>query len=168
MSRSGAKTADAAEPLAEWERELLAGDAEKAAVEATGGDAKTDDTPAAESTGAASEAPAADAAAEAATDVKPLAATATEDKTEDKAAEKTEDKTEAKSDEKADAPYGADSAAALEDGSAPEGFEIKGNEGSKKFHAPTSPWYDRTNAEVWFRTPEAAEAAGFVNAEKKD
>ena len=56
---------------------------------------------------------------------------------------------------------------ALEDGSAPEGFEIKGNEGSMKFHAPTSPWYDRTNAEVWFRTAEAAEAAGFVNAEAK-
>lgn len=160
MSRSGAKTAVAtdAEPLAEWERELLAGDAEKAAVEATGGDAKTDDTPAAEATGAASEAPAAD---EAKTEAKTEAAEA---KTEAAA----EEKTEAKADEKAEAPYGADSAVALEDGSAPEGFDIKGNEGSKKFHAPTSPWYDRTNAEVWFRTPEAAEAAGFVNAEKKD
>ena len=54
MARSGAKTADAtaAEPLAEWERELLDGDAEKVAVEATGGDAKTE-APAAESTGAA-------------------------------------------------------------------------------------------------------------------
>lgn len=174
MSRSGAKTADAtaAEPLAEWERELLAGDAEKAAVEATGGDAKTDDTPAAEATGAASEAPAADAAAEAATEVK--ADEKTEDKadekveTEAKADEKTDEKTDAKADEKTDAPYGADSAAALEDGAAPEGFEIKGNENSKKFHAPTSPWFDRTNADVWFRTADAAEAAGFVNAETKD
>ncbi|WP_082623887.1 30S ribosomal protein S2, sunset domain variant [Nocardioides sp. Soil805] len=175
MSRSGAKTGAAAstdaEPLAEWERELLAGDAEKAAVEATGGDAKTDDTPAAEATGAASEAP---AAAEAKTEAK------TEDKTEDKAEAKTEaktdekvdakteDKVDEKADDKADAPYGADSAAALEDGSAPEGFEIKGNENSKKFHASTSPWFDRTNADVWFRTAEAAEAAGFVNAENKD
>ena len=33
-----------------------------------------------------------------------------------------------------------------------------------KFHTPESPWYDRTVAEVWFRTAEAAEAAGFVNA----
>nr|WP_082599776.1 30S ribosomal protein S2 [Nocardioides sp. Soil777] len=158
MSRSGAKTADAtaAEPLAEWERELLAGDAEKAAVEATGGDAKTDDTPAAEATGAASEAPAADAAAAAATEVK------ADEKVE------TEAKADEKADEKADAPYGDDSAAALEDGSAPEGFEIKGNENSKKFHAPTSPWFDRTNADVWFRTADAAEAAGFVNAETKD
>ena len=36
-----------------------------------------------------------------------------------------------------------------------------------KFHAPSSPWYDRTNAEVWFRSAEAAEAAGFTNAEAK-
>ena len=34
-------------------------------------------------------------------------------------------------------------------------------------HAPSSPWYDRTNAEVWFRTVEAAEKAGFVNVEAK-
>jgi small subunit ribosomal protein S2 len=67
----------------------------------------------------------------------------------------------------ADGGYGADSAAPLEDGSAPDGFEIKGNADSKKFHAPTSPWYGRTKAEVWFRTAEAAEAAGFVNAEQK-
>ena len=37
-----------------------------------------------------------------------------------------------------------------------------------KFHAPSSPWYGRTNAEVWFRTAEAAEAAGFANAESGD
>ena len=37
-----------------------------------------------------------------------------------------------------------------------------------KFHAPSSPWYARTNAEVWFRTAEAAEAAGFANAETGD
>jgi small subunit ribosomal protein S2 len=36
-----------------------------------------------------------------------------------------------------------------------------------KFHAPSSPWFDRTNAEVWFRTAEAAEKAGFVDAEAK-
>ena len=62
----------------------------------------------------------------------------------------------------------AGSAPANEDGSAPEGFEIKGNKDSMKFHAPTSPWYGRTNAEVWFKTAEAAEAAGFVNAEQKN
>lgn len=45
----------------------------------------------------------------------------------------------------------------------PAGFDIKGNEDSMKFHTPESPWYGRTIAEVWFNTPEAAEAAGFVN-----
>src|SRR5215203_1531361 len=62
IARSGVKTGDTAEPavgaeepLAEWERELLGGDADKAAVAATGGDAATE-TPAAEGTGAASEA----------------------------------------------------------------------------------------------------------------
>ncbi len=57
MARSGggASTATASEPLAEWERELLEGDAEKVAVEATGGEA-TEDTPASEATGASSEA----------------------------------------------------------------------------------------------------------------
>jgi len=62
IARSGAKASEgteavgAEEPLAEWERELLGGEAEAAAVEATGGDAATEETPAAEATGAASEA----------------------------------------------------------------------------------------------------------------
>ncbi|HEU0041064.1 MAG TPA: 50S ribosomal protein L17 [Jiangellaceae bacterium] len=60
-----------------------------------------------------------------------------------------------------DGPYGADSAAPLEDGSAPEGFDVKGNEDSKLYHVPGFPSYDATVAEVWFRTAEAAEAAGF-------
>lgn len=63
-----------------------------------------------------------------------------------------------------EAPYGEGSAAALADGSAPEGFTIKGNKDSMKYHTEDSPWYGRTKAEVWFATPEAAEAAGFVSA----
>jgi small subunit ribosomal protein S2 len=63
MARSGAKSGEAAtgaelgaeEPLPEWERELLQGDADKAAVKATGGEEESA-TPASESTGAASEA----------------------------------------------------------------------------------------------------------------
>ncbi|MBB5830635.1 50S ribosomal protein L4, sunset domain variant [Brachybacterium aquaticum] len=66
-----------------------------------------------------------------------------------------------------DAPFGEGSAAPLEDGSAPEGYDIKGNQGSMKFHTPDSPWYGRTKAEVWFTTEEAAKAAGFVNAVKE-
>ncbi|MFC0673105.1 50S ribosomal protein L4, sunset domain variant [Brachybacterium hainanense] len=64
----------------------------------------------------------------------------------------------------AEAPYGEGSAAPLADGSAPEGFPIKGNANTKKYHTEDSPWYGRTKAEVWFATPEAAEAAGFVAA----
>ncbi len=161
IARSGAKaegdaaTPGAEEPLAEWERELLAGEADKAALAATGGDADAaaETAPASEATGAATEAPAADAAAEAATD--------TPADTEAAAA------TAVSAVELAEGEFGPDSAAPLENGEAPEGFEIKGNKSSKKFHAPSSPWYDRTNAEVWFRTVEAAEKAGFVNAEAK-
>ncbi|MHA6624535.1 50S ribosomal protein L17 [Pseudonocardia sichuanensis] len=60
------------------------------------------------------------------------------------------------------APYGEGSHAPLDDpAEAPEGFPVKGNEDSKLYHVPGSPHYDRTVAEVWFATPEAAEAAGF-------
>ncbi len=55
--------------------------------------------------------------------------------------------------------------APLEDASkAPEGFPIKGNEDSKKYHEPDGQWYEQTEAEVWFSTAEAAEAAGFTKA----
>ena len=55
--------------------------------------------------------------------------------------------------------------APLEDESqAPEGFPIKGNEDSKKYHEPDGQWFEQTVAEVWFATPEAAEAAGFTKA----
>ena len=67
--------------------------------------------------------------------------------------------------ETTEAPYGEGSAAPLADGSAPEGFDIKGNQDSMKYHTPESPWYEQTVAEVWFATQEAAEAAGFVAPE---
>ncbi len=55
----------------------------------------------------------------------------------------------------------------LEGGDAPEGYEIKGNKDSMKFHSPGGRWYDATVAEVWFRTAADAEAAGFVEAGSK-
>jgi len=58
----------------------------------------------------------------------------------------------------ADAPYGPDSAGALEGGAAPDGFAIKGNANSMKYHTSDSPYFDNTVAEVWFRTEEAAVA----------
>ncbi len=60
------------------------------------------------------------------------------------------------------------SAAPLESGEAPEGFEVKGNKDSMKYHAPGGRWYDATEAEVWFKTPADAEAAGFVEAGSKE
>jgi large subunit ribosomal protein L4 len=57
--------------------------------------------------------------------------------------------------------FGPDSHAPLEDGSEPEGFPIKGNADSMLYHVPGSSFYKRTVAEVWFKTAEAAEAAGF-------
>jgi large subunit ribosomal protein L17 len=58
-------------------------------------------------------------------------------------------------------PYGEGSHAPLDDDSQPEDFSIKGTEDSKYYYTPDSPQYDQTVAEVWFATPEAAEAAGF-------
>ena len=48
----------------------------------------------------------------------------------------------------------------------PEGFTIKGNERSMKYHVPDSSGYGRTIAEVWFNSEEAAQAAGFIRAQR--
>ena len=85
IARSGAKTGDAAEigggePLADWERELLQGDADAAAVQATGGAAS--ETPAAEATGASSEATEAPAEAPAEAQAAPEATEAPAEATE--------------------------------------------------------------------------------------
>ncbi|MFQ5556853.1 MAG: cytochrome c oxidase subunit I [Acidimicrobiales bacterium] len=58
-------------------------------------------------------------------------------------------------------PYGPDSHAPLPDGSSPEGFAITGHEGAMLYHRTDSRSYGATVAEVWFRTEEAARAAGF-------
>jgi large subunit ribosomal protein L17 len=58
----------------------------------------------------------------------------------------------------------AGAVAATEDGSAPEGHTVKGNADSGKYHVEGSQWYDQTNAEFWFESAEAAEAAGFEPA----
>jgi small subunit ribosomal protein S2 len=113
IARSGAKTEGedaknigADEPLADWERDLLQGDADKAAVAATGGDAKSEDTPAVEATGASSE------AAEAA-DAEAKVEEPTEAPAEAKVEEPTEAPAEAKAEEKAAEPEAkADEAAA--------------------------------------------------------
>jgi large subunit ribosomal protein L17 len=54
--------------------------------------------------------------------------------------------------------------AALEDGSAPEGYTVKGNADSGLYHEPDGQWYDQTVAELWFKSAADAEAAGFSKA----
>jgi large subunit ribosomal protein L22 len=49
-----------------------------------------------------------------------------------------------------------------EDGSAPDGFSIKGNADSMKYHEPDTHYYNQTVAEVYFDTVQNAEAAGFA------
>ncbi len=64
--------------------------------------------------------------------------------------------------EAAELPAGA--VAPLEDGSAPEGYTVKGNADSGLYHEPEGRWYDATVAEFWLKTAADAEAAGFRKA----
>ena len=59
-------------------------------------------------------------------------------------------------------PQGA--VAPTEDGSAPEGYSVKGNADSGKYHVEGSQWYDQTEAEFWFASADDAKAAGFEPA----
>jgi small subunit ribosomal protein S2 len=111
IARSGVKVegaeAGAEEPLADWERELLGGEAEEAAVAATGGD-ETADAPAAEATGASTEAteePAAEVTEAAqATDEPAVEATDAAETTEGPAAEATDEPVAEAAAEPADEP----------------------------------------------------------------
>ena len=47
----------------------------------------------------------------------------------------------------------------------PEGFTVKGNVNSNKYHLPEGEGYEATIAEVWFVDSDAAERAGFVRAQ---
>ncbi|MEO5743905.1 MAG: 50S ribosomal protein L17 [Terracoccus sp.] len=59
----------------------------------------------------------------------------------------------------------AGAVAANEDGTSPdEGYTVKGNADSGKFHEPDGQWYDQTVAEFWFQSADDAEAAGFTKA----
>jgi large subunit ribosomal protein L4 len=58
----------------------------------------------------------------------------------------------------------AAAAAPLADGSAPEGYSVKGNADSGLYHEPDGRWYDATVAEFWFKSAADAEAAGFKKA----
>lgn len=64
-------------------------------------------------------------------------------------------------------PYGDGSMAPPADGSIPEGYPVKGNADSMKYHEPDGRWYDATVAEVYFVDAATAEAAGFIKAGTK-
>ncbi|WP_221583810.1 50S ribosomal protein L17 [Microbacterium sp. G2-8] len=77
--------------------------------------------------------------------------------------EVVEETTAAPAEEAPAAEAGDDVAEPLEDGSAPEGFEIKGKKATKKFYEPGAGGYAQVKADVYFRTAEAAQAAGYAN-----
>ncbi|HLT61363.1 MAG TPA: 50S ribosomal protein L17 [Microlunatus sp.] len=93
-------------------------------------------------------------------------------KAEDKSDEATEAKADEPIDESAAEATTESSEAVAEDApqgtyrgsEPPAGFDIKGNEDSMKYHTKESQWYDQTEAEVWFDSEEAAQAAGFTKA----
>ncbi|MDQ6753025.1 MAG: hypothetical protein M3017_06405 [Actinomycetota bacterium] len=64
------------------------------------------------------------------------------------------------------APFGPDSAAPGADGAAPAGFMIKATAEPLAYYGPDSPDYHEITADIWFRTYDAAEAAGFRRANR--
>ena len=103
------------------------------------------------------------------TEAQTLDAPADEKPAKKAAAKKADKPAEAKAEktEDAEASYGPGSAAPLEGGEAPEGFTIKGNADSMKFHQPEGRWFEQTEPTVWFDSVESAEKAGFVEAGSK-
>lgn len=79
-------------------------------------------------------------------------------------APKTVKKAAVKADSVENQPYGADS---FQGENPPAEFEIKGKIKSQKYYTSEDSGYGRVVAEVWFRTAEAAVAAGFVSASNK-
>ncbi len=95
----------------------------------------------------------------------PKAAKATKATKAATAAEVVEDAPATEATEAAALPQGA--AAPLEDGTAPDGYTVKGNADSGKYHEPDGQWYEQTVAEFWFKNAKAAEKAGFTKAGSK-
>jgi large subunit ribosomal protein L4 len=80
----------------------------------------------------------------------------------DRAEEQAEPAPDAPEAEAPTLPKGAK--APLKSGGAPKGYEVKGNADSGLYHEPGGQWYDQTEAEFYFRSAEAAEAAGLSRA----
>ena len=84
---------------------------------------------------------------------------AEEEAAEEEAAE--EEVTEEPAPEEAPPELPEGAVVAPDDGSIPEGYEIKGNANSMKYHVPGGRYYDVTIADVFFDTAEHAQAAGY-------
>jgi len=56
---------------------------------------------------------------------------------------------------------GEDWTVAEGDNSVPSEFPVKGNTDSMLYHTPKSPYYEQTNAEIYFASAEAAERSGY-------
>ena len=110
--------------------------------------------------------PAADAPAAAPKAAKPAAAPKADKAAADAAAAAEYAAGDADGDGEANAvdasPHGEGSHAPIEGDEMPEGFPIKGNADSMLYHLPDTSFYNRTVAEVWFATEDAAKAAGFT------
>lgn len=118
------------------------------------------------------------AAADKVEDVKDAAADLVDDAKEavEDAAEKVADQAEDVVDEVKEAVEGDDDASpfadspfgeeAFEGSEPPEGYAVKANSRSRKYRVPGSTGYDNANADVWFTSAEAAEAAGFTPAKR--
>jgi large subunit ribosomal protein L4 len=85
------------------------------------------------------------------------------EKTSPKKAEKqAESKAETADAEKPVLPKGAK--APLKSGGAPKGYPVKANADSGLYHEPDGQWYEQTEAELYFKSAEDAEVAGFTRA----
>lgn len=58
-------------------------------------------------------------------------------------------------------PYGTGSAMAGPEGAAPQGWTVKADERSMRYHTTDSPSYDQTTAAIWFVDEKTAGKAGF-------
>jgi large subunit ribosomal protein L17 len=82
---------------------------------------------------------------------------------DDSADEAAESAVDGAADDAVEVPEGA--VKANEDGSSPDdAYTVKGNMDSMKYHEADGQWFEQTHAEVWFRSAEDAEAAGFEKA----
>jgi large subunit ribosomal protein L4 len=53
------------------------------------------------------------------------------------------------------------------DGSAPSGYSVKASVSTMLYHTEASRWFSHVEADVWFVSEAAAEAAGFTRWDRR-